>query len=235
LGEGDVLPEEGGGLPRETVNSLRIGSLFLAYGTGFIDSIRFYAGEGGAACVQNDLAVWAGGAEADLEAWAAFLPMTASSVLTETPLPIKGARRTCGKSFRLSSPPAARQENVSRNLWEGCEVLGRIFSEHIREESFPRWYADLSHRIRHGAAGIYVLEGACAAVCCLCHGRAGLLQLGVLPERRREGLARRVLSHLAADTGAGEILVQSQGPQSDGFYEALGFAPDGTWFLYERG
>lgn len=231
LGEGDA-----GGLPGgETANALRIGSLLSAYGTGFTQFIRFYAGEGGAACVQNDLAVWMGGAEADLEAWAAFLPMAASSVLTETPLPIEGMRRTHGRSFRLTSPLEVRQENVSRSLREGFQVLGKVFPAHIREESFPQWYADLSHRIRHGAAGIYVLEGACAGVCCLCQGRAGLLQLGVLPQRRREGLARRLISHLAADTGAAEILVQSQDAQSDGFYEALGFAPDGAWFLYEGG
>lgn len=90
------------------------------------------------------------------------------------------------------------------------------------------WYADLSHRIRHGLAAAVTLEHAATAVAShILPEFAVISGVAVLPDRRGAGLGSRAVQELLCGlTGRRVYVAASNGRCS--FYEKLGFCRCGT-------
>ncbi len=105
------------------------------------------------------------------------------------------------------------------------QVLFASFLLPQAKDAYQMWYAEASHRVRHGIGKAYLLDGACTAyVSCRVDGVAYLAQLATLPQERGRGLAGTLLRHVVArETSSGrELWVQC----TDGmrpFYQARGF------------
>lgn len=90
------------------------------------------------------------------------------------------------------------------------------------------WYADLSHRIRHGLAAAVTLEHAATAVAShILPDLAVISGVAVLPDRRGAGLGSRAVQELLCCLPNRTVYAAA----ADGripFYEKLSFAPCGT-------
>lgn len=220
--------------------ALRIWSLRKAYGCGY-DFLRFYASEDGGTvlCVQDGFTVlWTRDSTPErLTEAAEFLPFTAEAFLTEVPLPLEGYRIESGNSYCCETT-ACNHRLSSRvhcnDLDEGFQILSQVFPEAINQRSYAQWYTDISHRVRHGVSKLYTIDQVCVGVRYgIEEGWLGISQLATLPEQRGRGLAGEMLSHIAAETMPEQgLLVQSQTPASDRFYERAGYTRCGRWYTY---
>ena len=96
----------------------------------------------------------------------------------------------CGKNGVKSSVETAK-EQIKTDV-----PLGKIYEIAARGFDIDRdkWYTDTSHILRHGTAAVYMLEdAACAVRMYSSRGMTYLSYVTVLPERRGEGLAVRLL------------------------------------------
>lgn len=224
-------------LPAQSWTARRIRALADAWG---LDSglARFYADEQGRAFLsfEQDLATLFLPDGAFAPEAAEFLSVTAGEVLTDTPLELPGFSEKIGNCYTHSAFPAARMEGVTEGIQTAYELLSRVFPDSIHAGVYREWYADLSHRVRHGMSRVFTLPGICSGTLYCREGdTAQLCQIAVAPERRGEGWGRAMLSHLAAEAGEGMRLeLQSRSPESDRFYGHLGFAPAGQWYFYQR-
>ena len=212
-------------------NLLQIQCLLRAYGFGY-DFLRFYGDlerETVLSVLNGSASLWAGDA-ASWEELAEFLPFAAHTVVAERPLRLEGWRHTQGKGYILCAPPA-RRAAADSSLEEAFRILSQVFTESIHPGTYAQWYTELSHRVRHGISRVYTLEGACAGIAYgLWDGWLGITQLAVLRERRGQGLARRLLAHMAAELQPEKgLLLLSQDEHSNQFYEHLGFLPYTEW------
>ncbi len=99
------------------------------------------------------------------------------------------------------------------------------------------WYADVSHRIRHGTASAVLLSvnekpAACAMVLAQDHETALLGGVAVLPEYRRRGLGRKVVAGLCytLQKEQKEVILCCDSSIKN-FYEKLGFTAASEWVL----
>ncbi len=226
-------------------STLRIRALTKAYGFGY-SFLRFFGDEEYklAICIQDGFAVlWiADGEESFRKKKAAeaaeFLPMAADYLLSE--LPLEGITEefepTEGYTFVCREYPPKELEGITENVQVAFPILSRVFPESVNQKCYLQWYADHSHRIRHGMSRVFTLDGVCTGTCYACEdGFLGVNQLATLPEHRKEGWAKAMLSHMTfAVRPEKGILLQSQNPESDRFYERLGFLPVEKWYSYER-
>ena len=65
-------------------------------------------------------------------------------------------------------------------------------------------------------------------------GGAFLSQITTATLARGQGYASRLIGYGAEVLGVKTLWVDSQTPQSDNFYRAMGFSEDGRWYLYTR-
>ena len=101
------------------------------------------------------------------------------------------------------------------------------------------WYADVSHRIRHGTAKAVLLRqndkpAACAMVLAQDDTTALLGGIAVLPEHRGKGLGCKVVAGLCSilQKEQKEIILCCCGNVRD-FYQKLGFRVTGGWVLLD--
>ena len=198
--------------------------------------MRFYSNPSGGAQValQDSFAVCCSAASADTEELAQFLPYIAASVLSDRPLPLERFPLTRGRVYSSAVAPSLLPETTS-DLQAGYEVLSQVFPAAINAESYSKWYADLSHRIRHGMSEICSLRGI--ATVTLHYREGGILylsHLATLPEFRGKGHARSLIAHLAAlHPQADSVTLLSQDANSDRFYEHLGFSQTEEYYYYK--
>lgn len=107
--------------------------------------------------------------------------------------------------------------------------------------AFDSWYADVSHRMRHGVCRAAVVREqdkpvACAMTVAQWRDGAVLGAVATLPEYRSKGYASACVTTLAA-------VLQEEGrrihicPKNEGarrLYERLGFTPCGSWGELQR-
>lgn len=213
----------------------RVSALARTYGA---DSplARFYTdGAGSFIGMEQDLAtvyLASGAPTAEAEE---LLEVTAGRVLSARPLRLSGFAAEEGACFCHAGLSPARLSGVTGSLQDAYDLLSRVFPEAVHAGSYRSWYADLSHRVRHGMSRVCTLRGVCTGTLyCLQDGLALVEQLAVAPERRGEGFGRAMLHHLAAEAGGAVLAVCSAGPDSDRFYRKLGFSPAGRWYRYTR-
>lgn len=227
---------------------LRIISAYNSYGTSFpFCEFWLKSDENGAsaAVMRLDGHITVCGVSTDTDELAAFLQAVGGSDIFAPDvlaLPAPFVRRESGAVMRFEphgiSPCSAaldfspRLEDVYRILLKSgqLEALG----EH------DAWYADASHRIRHGCARAAVLyENALPAACVMAVAESSSAALlggvAVLPEYRGWGLGRRAVSAFCK-------MLQNENKniclccESSlmGFYEPLGFVLNGGWAVWDN-
>ncbi len=211
------------------IQPLRVAALAKAYGD--LPFCRYYLGEGLlAAQKENDITVYLNDTD-DVGEVSDFLLLSGvSAVSVNRPLPLPFHERSgncfCGKL----------QPEESSLLKEGTprEVAPLL------EAAFPylpedgSWYADLSHRIRHGVSYSYLYDNkATATVLCRDSEYFFIGMVAVSPTARRQGLGRKMLAALSA-LYPQTLAVYSQNPAADKFYTACGLEITDKWYEYTR-
>lgn len=218
-------------------STIKIKALLKAYGTG-LDFVRFYADECGDIAIalqDNSSTLYLKNAE-DAPSVAEFLPMIANNVLTREPLILDGFTEEIGNSYICKNFADTCLESVSNEITAAYDVLCQTFPTAINKATYTKWYTDLSHRIRHDVSKIYTHDGVCSATAyCKVDDMVMVVQLGTLPHARGQGIAKKMLHHIATDLHpVGAIGLLSQDEVSDKFYEKIGFELMEKWYYYER-
>ena len=142
-----------------------------------------------------------------------------------------------GLVMRLSQPAGIRGDlNFNPPLGEIYTILASG-EKAVTLGEHDVWYADVSHRIRHGTASAVLLSvdekpAACAMVLAQDHETALLGGVAVLPKYRRQGLGSKVVSGLCytLQKEQKEVILCCDSSIRD-FYEKLGFTVAGEWVL----
>ena len=165
-----------------------------------------------------------------------LLSATATAVLSEIPLSLPGFAEERGTVFRHTGIPAVRLEGVSSEIAEAYKILSRVFPDEVNEGCFPEWYADFSHRVRHGMSKVYTLPGKCTATLyCQENGVLFLSQIATLEKYRRQGLAKSLMGHIVAKNGTVlPVVLMSRSRESNAFYDHMGFIRVGSFYYYRR-
>jgi len=127
-------------------------------------------------------------------------------------------------------------DHVSNELQDSYNVLHKIFDHSINSTTYQRWYTDMSHRIRHDMTKVYTHKGLCSATSyCNVEGQLLLVQVGTLSQARGQGLAKKLIHHVATDQQPiDRIVLLSQDETSDKFYEKIGFELLENWYYYTK-
>lgn len=220
----------------ETVNPIRMKTLFRAYEMKYPQIVRFYGNEDGSflVCAQGNIATVYTESETILQEAAPFLQMQFSEILTEYPVKLIGYQLEAGMMYQKAKEDFSlcQIESISHNIQESYEILSQVFSS-INADTYMQWYADTSHRIRHGVSKIYTCENQCTATAYgVIDGVMLITQLATLPKARGKGLASQMLAHCMTDCQARKMILHSEGRNSDLFYEHNGFSSIGKWYYY---
>jgi GNAT superfamily N-acetyltransferase len=175
---------------------------------------------------------------ADLEEAAFFLEfnpyfkrLSGDINIVEQLFPLFGARLRLERVNLMSfdgKGSAARMPGLSRKP-QLKTVFDVITGELPQESDYMAWYADLSHRIRHGCARAYLLsDGGEPASACLVSAEsnsAGLISgVATRPRFRGRGMATRVIACACTDLAAvGKTPVLECVDEMMPFYKKLGF------------
>lgn len=217
---------------------MRIRASYKAYGADY-DFLRFFGDEKDSIliCVQDGLAIVHVDDVASRADPAAFLAATVGTVLSCQPLSLEkhGFTKEEGWIYSIDNPPAIEMQGVVSGIQEGYDLLEQVFPKSINSETYSKWYTDLSHRARHGVSQIYTLQGICSCTAYANENDTLLItHLGTKEGFRLQGYATRMLWHIAYSQAAKKMLLLSQNPESDIFYERVGFEKTGKWFIYDR-
>lgn len=236
------------GRTQDSFTALRIRALWRAYvdfigaGGPGTEIPAFYANETGkiALCKEGNFAALFLENESLRTNAEAFLPLIAGEILSEYPLDLPGFQAGSGGIYAMETCSGEMLPGVTEALQPAYELLSQVFPDGINPQTYSQWYADLSHRVRHGMSRVFTLDGRCTGTLYFIeNGQLAVTQLATHPDFRGQGLARRMLQHIAASAHVDgqpfeRILLMSQSPASDHFYEHIGFHRTGNYFIYER-
>lgn len=226
-------------LPSNTVNAIKIKSLFKAYGMGY-KFLTFYADEKSeiVVAVQDSAAtLYLNNPAKNLEA-TTFLSLISSTIVSECPLLFDDYKCETGKIYSIDTqnltPKFCLQ--VSNVIHSAYSVLNKVFNQSINSVNYQKWYTEISHRVRHGVSKTYTIEN-CGTL--TLYGKVGetlsIVEFGVVEALRKRGIATKLLNHLFADNRlVKRMILYSQDSNADGFYEKTGFVHTGNWYYYEK-
>ena len=158
--------------------------------------------------------------------------MMAHEVYANRLLPEMGGIQKRGQVYRLCAQTLASYAPlaVNHSLREAFAVMEPVFFAQESADERMRRYADLSHRIRHACYQVYEAEGAAALCVANEMGQVLIDQLCVLPKKRRNGLAVRLIHTILNDHyPAASAVFFSRDEQSDRFYQKYHAEPAGEW------
>lgn len=158
--------------------------------------------------------------------------MMAHEVYANRLLAEMGEAQKRGQVYRLCAQELAPFTllAVNHSLREAFAVMEAVFFAQESADERMRRYADLSHRIRHGCYQVYEAEGAAALCVANEMGQVLIDQLCVLPKKRRNGLAIRLIQAILNDNKpATSAVFFSRDGQSDRFYQKYHAKPAGEW------
>jgi len=218
------------GLSEYGLEAQKIRALLLCYGIKY-DFCRFYVGEfrAGHAFLGglNGSFVLSECGECDFEELAVFFTFGGFEEIF------------CSQSagVRLSELLQCRLQKVNVMRFVGdalsCAMetdplLDNVYSvlKTSFEIEYEPWYLDMSHRIRHGIARFYKLNGSVLAVQHNINGEALLSQIATIPEKRGQGNARRLISAVCAELSDSKVYVICEDELLD-FYRKSGFVREG--------
>lgn len=216
--------EEVSSLPESGVEAQKIRALLTAYGTKY-DFCRFFVSESVILCETdggfvlceytdnhdvNELAEFLG--------FHGFSDIFCSETLGE---PLLKSLRCSSKKVNLMRfcGKAVPNENIdtSPRLDEVYKILNSVF-----DIEYEPWYADMSHRIRHGVSGARVLGGSALIIQYNLNGEALLSQIATLPDLRGRGGASRLITGVCAELSESAVYVLCEDKLLQ-FYGRIGF------------
>ncbi len=211
----------------------KIGSYIGAYGCGY-DFCRFYRTATGVIMIFNGGATVSG--EMNGEIWD-FLTLngvcTVSCEGEDCPVDFKAVKRTM---FYI--PPFETDSDKIReaSLRDMYSIVECCFDTQRNEESYSLWYTDMSHRIRHGVTKAFMYENkGCISVDFIHGGTGCITQLAVMPEYRKNGIARSMLGfaekYISSFNARAYVWAEDEAAQ---YYVNIGCVPEKTAFTYER-
>lgn len=226
------------GIPQRLTNSYygnKIMAAYLAYGAEY-DFCKFYSCGDGIVHIYNSSMVADGNIDvSDLEM---FIEMTkpvnietASNITLHIGDKYNLLHRTL---FRVKSRDNDIDFNsVKVNAYTGeCYQILKESFENMG--SFDEWYVDISHRIRHNVADLYLFDSTTITKQFNINGFVFLSHIATSASSRGQGTARRLLYCLAEkyrSEGAEAYLWALDHRKS--FYEEIGFEPVCEDILYE--
>ncbi|MBQ4166061.1 MAG: GNAT family N-acetyltransferase [Oscillospiraceae bacterium] len=216
-------PCEFSALPEKGVEAQKIRALYNAYGAKY-DFCRFYRQGNSYISVLDGSFVLCVDSTADLEELADFLQMQGVSDIFCS----KGAGNALsdklGRGFdvvnlmKFSGGSVCAEFDNESSLSDVYKIISDGF-----DIAFEPWYLDMSHRVRHGISKCCVLDGKAALV--IQHdinGEALLSQVATLKSHRGEGLAKKLVTSVAASLAPSAVYVVCEDALI-GFYERCGF------------
>lgn len=165
-----------------------------------------------------------------------FVRMVSNDVLSEYPLLLEEYKEEIGNTYHCNMIKNICFDEISNNITDGYDVLSEVFSHSINEKNYNSWYTDISHRVRHGMSKIYTYNKVCSGTAyCNIDGMLLLAQLGTLQQARNQGLALKMIHHIANDQeNVKTISLLSQDSISDKFYEKNNFQFENYWYYYTK-
>lgn len=218
-----------------------------AYGAEY-DFCRFYCERGslagGNVMLLNSGAVISG-VFTDVPELEDFITMNAPDTI-EAPkgmaarLVLPGYERQRRVLFRLHIPEGTDMAEFEKGLDEpvSLQQMFMILNACFTGLSFDGWYADMSHRVRHGVSEAYTYRcGTSAAVDFKSGGNAFVSSIATVPVMRGQGNGKNMLGYIA-NKMKNECL---QGylwadEDSEGYYKKLGFtaADEDEFFVRKK-
>lgn len=225
-----VTAEELKNLPQNSI-SVRIEAMNKAYGGGF-DFLDFWLqknqAEITAALCRFSGELWLIANEnADFEELSSFCKVVAPAVLTDLATACRLKLQIAEEfgEFQFEAGESASSEKAQ--IWRIYDMLIKGADGDITIPDKDEWYADLSHRMRHGTATAALLENSVALAGFV--GQTAALVTGVAtdPESRGNGEGKRATLLLAKALYPRKIFAEAT-RKSQGFYLACGFKRTNT-------
>ncbi|MGN1416525.1 MAG: GNAT family N-acetyltransferase, partial [Oscillospiraceae bacterium] len=171
----------------------KICSYAKAYGFGY-DFCRFYRSDSGSILINNSNGVFDGAFSLDEELICFIRFSGITTIESAFDFDIECFDRT--ERYFLTAPVTEsfyyREEDLSMDcrLGEVYEILKRSFGNIGRDI----WYADMSHRIRHGVSRLFLYKGCAVGSVDFEYGDIGCISdIAVSPESRGQGIAGELL------------------------------------------
>lgn len=217
-------PEELSSLPESGVEAQKIRALLTAYGTKY-DFCRFFVSDSFILCeTYGGFVLCEYTDKVDVNELSEFLvfhgfsEIFCSETLGE---PLLKSLRCSSKKVNLMRfcGKAVPNENIeaSPRLDDVYRIIGSAF-----DIEYEPWYADMSHRIRHGVSGARVLGGSALVIQHNLNGEALLSQIATLPDLRGQGGASRLIRGVCAELSESAVYVLCEDKLLP-FYGRLGF------------
>lgn len=215
----------------------KIRSYADAYGTGY-PFCRFFVGGGAVICSyysDHVIAMTGEISDEDASELAEFLACACRGrVLMRYSLCERLGLLEKAEKLCLMQWDNSVKKSVDYNK-EGIETdtpLGKVYEIAASgfDIDFDKWYTDISHSVRHGIARTYSLDNAaCAVRMFSSRGITYLSYICTRPERRGEGLAKRLLRAVCGEEASvGNRVYVFCEDGLEGFYKSAGFIRYGT-------
>lgn len=215
---------------------MRIISLYNAYGTKY-NFCRFYQTDTGVMCVFYSTVVYCG---ESIDAETREFMLINSPVQIELSanssvgLTLKGYKKI--KRHQMLFPHKIDNNNVTietePNLHMVFDIAGKAFGI---QDSKDLWFADMSHKVRHGISRVYKYKTSVAVNEYIVKNKAYFSHVATAEKDRGKGHAS-VLLMSAAYVLKREKLTGFLYAEEDlkGFYRKIGFESCGTDYIFER-
>ena len=204
----------------------RIFAACAAYGTGY-DFCRLYRFDKGCGLIYNSSCVLSGECD-DPEEISDFI-MLNSPEMVECPVYM-------GEKLHIPSYEGRRRILFERrdlpdddDIPEAAKLMDMygIVRDAFGIGEFDLWYADMSHRIRHGVSRAFMYHGvSCACVDFIHEGAAYISQVATVSGERGKGYSGRLLDMIS------RVLIKEGNvprlwafEELEGFYRRAGFIP----------
>ena len=211
----------------------RINAACDAYGTGY-DFCRLYRFGKGSGLIYNSSCVLCGDHD-DPEEISGFIMINSPETI-ECPVSM-GEKLYLPSYERRRRILFERRDMPDDNAVPEAAVLMDMYDivrDAFGDMEFDLWYADMSHRIRHGVSRAFIHKGvSCACVDFVYEGAAYISQVAVLSDERGKGYARRLLDMISRMLlNEGNIPRLWAFEELEGFYRKAGFVPVGEDYFY---
>ena len=112
----------------------------------------------------------------------------------------------------------------------------KILEEGFGLNEYDAWYADTSHRIRHGMSEVYLWNSTTVTKLFDIDGYVFLSHIATGKSDRGKGRARQLLYYLCSEfEKQGKSVYLYAKDERVSFYEGIGFQPVSTEIFYEKG